>query len=254
MARNRKSSRARRSPATLRSTRRSGPRRQNVPTALAPPSSPREAEPVSGEVFNTLKLLFDAVVEGLLAINPHTTERARHWLNSVLAEYEVRALEDLKKGIEWAVETLRTPRLPDLRYTRILQEDQRLVARATVLRRRLKPIFQVHRESAKRNAAAAPIIAQVLGRAVRPDQLPAESSLAAFCDQLLGTTSVTLSRARRRWAERVIAPQVGRVLHLFDLMIACAKVEAPQKVAELSALRDEVKQLRISTRRVPRSR
>lgn len=93
---------------------------------------------------------------------------------------------------------LRAGPLADLRVGKSLPADQVLVRTYDHLRQALSPLFRSVQEIEQRNKQVASIVLGILPRPVLPDELPKQRSLSSFCCEVLHTTPVNLSRARRR--------------------------------------------------------
>jgi hypothetical protein len=102
---------------------------------------------------------------------------------------------------------LRAGPLADLRVGKSLPADKVLVRTYDHLRQALSPLFRSVREIEQRNKQVASIVSGILRRPVLPDDLPKQRSLSSFCCEVLQTTPVNISRARRRllsWSRRNI--------------------------------------------------
>jgi hypothetical protein len=163
-----------------------------------------------------VQALFDGLLSVIKKLNPHYAPRVNKWLKNAGEEFGYRHARDgVDAATTWLIEELRAPRLPDLRATKNLKEDSRVVNRHYELTLALKPVFR-KRSISNRNLQAAPIIATVLGRRVDAGTLPKDRRLAQFLHSLLVTNAVTLSRARRRLAryDRYLLSKAGAYLEL----------------------------------------
>ena len=149
--------------------------------------------------------ILSAYSDGLLSIvQSHMpkpfAKRLRTWIDGLLQEFELRGSRDGDTSAQqWLVAQLRNPCLPDLRKGKSLDEDKVLVGRFNKLKEAMAPIFARHRKDAfARRREAAPIVSKILKRTVTPEDLLPTRAVSQFCYDVLGTSSVRLSRASRR--------------------------------------------------------
>ena len=80
----------------------------------------------------------------------------------------------------------------------------------------MEPIFvQHHRDADARRRKAAPIVFKILQRTVTPQELPSMRQVAQFCHDVLSTSSVQVSRARRRLHHEV-AREIKKATELLE--------------------------------------
>ena len=128
-------------------------------------------------------------------------QRHRAWVDRLCQDFELRETRDGKTAAQqWLVNQLRNPSLPDFRTGKSLVDDKVLVSLYEKLKDAMRPIFAQHcyDAEARRREAAAPIVSKILQRTVTPQELPSTQQVAQFCHEVLGTSSVNVSRARRR--------------------------------------------------------
>ncbi len=127
-------------------------------------------------------------------------KRHQAWFDGLFQEFELRETRDGETAAQqWLVTQLRNPSLPDLRRGKSLDDDRVLVNRFNKLKDKMRPIFARHRRDADaRRREAAPIVSRILQRTVTPQELPPTRQVALFCSDVLGASSVRVSRARQR--------------------------------------------------------
>ena len=128
-------------------------------------------------------------------------DRLRDHIEDLLKQHRLRSLAGRGAADVWLRRELKRLALPDRRKWRTLRDDVTLVRRYDALQRQLRLIFRFPLDGRRRNKRAAPVVSAITGEPRSADQLPENENLAAFCQEVLGVTGVTLSRARRRVAE-----------------------------------------------------
>lgn len=152
-----------------------------------------------------------AHIVGLLQIlhrlDPHTAKRHKQALDNLYNEARHRWLHGDPRAYTSLLAKLRAGPLADLRAGKSLPADRVLVRTYDHLLQALSPLFRSVQEADQRNKQAASIVSGIVGRPVLSDELPEQRSLSSFCCEILQTTPVTISRARRRlvsWSRRNI--------------------------------------------------
>jgi hypothetical protein len=167
-------------------------------------NSPANGDSIAPEwVFftYTMAVALNAVLH---RYNPGIWNRVLTWAREAENEYRVRTARDGPlEACHWLLQEAQNPRLPDLRARRSASCDSASLKQYYKLQDELKPVFARHQSPRARREAAAPIVSAVVGRHVRPDDLPDSRRLEEFCQDALKLTPVRVSRMRRRQSDTV---------------------------------------------------
>jgi hypothetical protein len=152
----------------------------------------------------------------LALLSPRYAKRYLKFIDNLRREFRIRCTKNPKTAAHWLLRQIDEMQLPDFRQNKTYQDDRTLVAEYDALKEAFAPVFRSRSRDDKSRATLAKLATDALGRQIKAEDLldPTRTSLSDYCQLLLTTSAVNLSRARQRLRkyDRMLKRNVSREL------------------------------------------
>jgi len=136
----------------------------------------------------------------LALLSKNYAARYRQFMDNLRSQYRIRCSKNPNTASHWLLGQIDRMELPDFRRYKTHQDDLTLVNSYDALKKAFAPAFRSTSRDDRFRATLAKLATVAVGRRINAEDLedPTGASLSDYCQLVLHTSAVNLSRARQR--------------------------------------------------------